>query len=48
MKFLKQLSETPGVPGREERVRELILRETKGLWDETRTDAIGNGICCTY
>ena len=45
MKFLKQLSETPGVPGREERVRELILRETKGLWDETRTDAIGNLIC---
>jgi endoglucanase len=45
MKLLKKLTETPGVPGREERVRELIERETKGLFDETRVDAIGNLIC---
>lgn len=45
MEFLKQLSEMPGVPGREERVRDLILSQTEGLWDETRTDAIGNLIC---
>jgi endoglucanase len=42
MKFLKQLTETAGVPGREERVRELIRQETKGLWDELSEDAMGN------
>lgn len=45
MQFLKRLSEMPGVPGREERVRDLILEETKGLFDETRTDDMGNLIC---
>lgn len=45
MKFLKQLSEIAGVPGREERVRDLILRETRGLWDETRIDPMGTLIC---
>ena len=43
--FLRQLTETPGIPGREERIRDLILAETKGLWDETRVDAMGNLIC---
>jgi tetrahedral aminopeptidase len=43
--FLKRLTETPGVPGREERVRDLILAETAGLWDETAVDAMGNLIC---
>ncbi len=43
--FLKQLNETPGIPGREERVRELILVQTEGLWDETRVDPMGNLIC---
>jgi len=45
MRFLKKLTETPGVPGREERVRALIQRETKGLFDESRVDAMGNLIC---
>ena len=45
MKLLKRLTETPGVPGREERIRDVILAETKGLWDETRVDAMGNLIC---
>lgn len=45
MKFLKQLTETPGVPGREERVRELIRKETRDLFDESRVDAMGNLIC---
>src|SRR3954463_8898257 len=40
--FLKALSEAPGVPGREERVREIILRETKGLFDDVATDPMGN------
>ncbi len=43
--LLKSLTETPGVSGREERVRELITRETEDLFDETRTDAMGNLIC---
>src|SRR5262245_12470366 len=41
MQFLKKLIETPGVPGREERVRDLIVQETKGLFDETRIDGMG-------
>lgn len=43
--LLKRLCETPGVPGREERVRALIEREIKGLFDEVRTDNMGNLIC---
>lgn len=43
--FLRRLCETPGVSGREERVRELILTETRDLWDETRIDNMGNLIC---
>ncbi len=43
--LLKRLCETPGVPGREERVRALIEKEVKGLFDEVRTDAMGSLIC---
>jgi len=43
--LLKRLTETPGVPGREERVRELILAESGDLWDETTVDPLGNLIC---
>ncbi len=43
--LLKRLCETPGVPGREERVRALIEKEVKGLFDEARTDAMGSLIC---
>ncbi|MCH7471401.1 M20/M25/M40 family metallo-hydrolase [bacterium] len=46
MKFLKALTETLGVPGREERVRELIRKHTRGWWDELHEDAIGNLIGC--
>lgn len=45
MQFLKKLTETPGVPGREERVRAVIEAEIKGLFDEQRLDAVGNLIC---
>lgn len=45
MDLLKRLTETPGVPGREERVRALIEKETRGLFSDTRTDAMGNLIC---
>ncbi len=43
--LLKRLCETPGVPGREERVRALIEREIKGLFDSVKTDAMGSLIC---
>ncbi|MEO1240174.1 MAG: M20/M25/M40 family metallo-hydrolase [Pseudomonadota bacterium] len=40
--LLKRLCETPGVPGHEDRVRDLILSEIKGLFDEVTTDAMGS------
>lgn len=43
--LLKRLCETPGVPGHEERVRDLILSEIDGLFDEVRTDAMGSLLC---
>lgn len=42
IQFLKELTETPGVPGREERVRKLIRTHTEGWWDELSEDAMGN------
>lgn len=44
-KLLKQLCETPGIPGREERVRKLIQNEIKGLFDKVTTDPMGSLIC---
>jgi tetrahedral aminopeptidase len=46
--LLKQLCETPGVPGREERVRAFIENEIAGLFDEVRTDAMGSLICTRH
>jgi len=43
--LLKRLCETPGIPGREERVRTLIEREASDLFDEMRTDSMGSLIC---
>jgi putative aminopeptidase FrvX len=40
--LLKELSETPGVPGREERLRAVVRRELKGLVDDIRVDVMGN------
>ncbi|MCK6475063.1 MAG: M20/M25/M40 family metallo-hydrolase [Planctomycetes bacterium] len=42
MEFLKTLTEVAGVPGREERVREVIKKEAKDLFDEWREDPMGN------
>ncbi len=40
--LLKRLSEAAGVPGREERIRELISAELEGVADGLETDALGN------
>ncbi len=42
MKMLESLVTTPGVPGREERIRKLIQSQVKGRVDELRTDVMGN------
>ena len=43
--LLRRLCETPGVPGHEERVRDLALSETKGLFDTVETDVMGSLHC---
>ena len=43
--LLKDLCETPGVPGREHRVRDLITSEIEGLFDHVETDAMGSLLC---
>lgn len=45
MKLLEDLTQTPAIPGREHRMRDLILERTKELFDETRTDTLGSLIC---
>ena len=40
--FLKSLSEAPGVPGREERVRAILEKECRGLFDSVTTDPMGS------
>ena len=42
--LLKEICETPGAPGREERVRKLVLREIEQLTDSFEIDNIGNVI----
>jgi putative aminopeptidase FrvX len=43
-RLLKRLIETPGVPGREEKQREIAREELGSLADEVRTDALGSVI----
>lgn len=45
MKLLEKLVTTPGIPGREHRLRELIRKESKDLFDSVDEDAMGNLIC---
>lgn len=42
MKLLERLTTTPGVPGREYRIRELIRKETKDLFDKVHVDNLGS------
>lgn len=44
MELLKRLSETPGISGREERIRAVVKKELEGLADEVRVDVLGNVI----
>lgn len=44
VELLKEICETPGVPGFEQRIREVVLREITPLADEVRTDRMGNVI----
>jgi endoglucanase len=48
MELLKELCETPGIPGREERLRAVVRRELAGLVDELRVDALGNLIAVKH
>lgn len=43
--LLRHLCETPGVPGHEHRVRDLITAEIEGLFDEVNVDAMGSLLC---
>ncbi|MEZ5888760.1 MAG: M20/M25/M40 family metallo-hydrolase [Paracoccaceae bacterium] len=43
--LLKRLCETPGVPGREHRVRDLIRQEITGMFDSVETDSMGSLLC---
>ncbi len=48
MKLLESLCQTPGIPGREHRVRKLIEKNIKGLFDSVRTDNLGSLICVRH
>jgi len=42
--LLSRICETPGAPGYEKRIRDLVLKELKGLADEVSVDNMGNVI----
>ena len=42
--LLKELCEAAGAPGREERIRTIVIRELTPLCDEVSVDALGNVI----
>ena len=44
IELLKEICEVAGAPGHEQRVREIVIRETKNLVDEVRVDNMGNVI----
>lgn len=44
MKLLQELSEAAGVPGREENIRAIVMRELKGVVDSISVDTMGNVI----
>ena len=44
LKLLARICKAPGAPGFEKRIRDLVMKELKGLADEVRTDGMGNVI----
>ena len=44
IELLKEICEVAGAPGHEQRVREIVIRETENLVDEVRVDNMGNVI----
>ena len=44
LRLLRRLCETPGIPGREERIRRVIIELMRPLVDEVRVDRMGNVI----
>jgi putative aminopeptidase FrvX len=42
MQLLRELCESSGIPGREERLRPIVRRELEPLADDVRVDALGN------
>ncbi|MFW5938446.1 MAG: M42 family metallopeptidase [Halanaeroarchaeum sp.] len=46
--LLRKLTETSGVPGYEDRIRDLVRRELETATDEVRTDAMGNVVGTLY
>ncbi|MEM9020836.1 MAG: M20/M25/M40 family metallo-hydrolase [Planctomycetota bacterium] len=47
-KLLEKLCTTPGVPGREHRIRDLILKEIKPIFDDISTDPLGSIIAVKH
>jgi tetrahedral aminopeptidase len=46
--LMKRICETPGTSGFEQKIREVILRELKGLCDEVTVDAMGSVVAIKY
>ena len=46
--LLKRIAEAPGVPGREDAVRAIVLPELRALADEVRVDPLGNVIATKH
>jgi len=44
LSLLEEICQTPGAPGHEERIREVVIRELEPLVDDLRVDAMGNVI----
>ncbi|AEE51518.1 M42 family metallopeptidase [Haliscomenobacter hydrossis] len=42
VQLLKRICETPGAPGFEQRIRQLVIKEVQGLVDELSVDNMGN------
>jgi len=44
LQLLKRICETPGIPGFEQRIRQVVIKELQGLVDEISVDNMGNVI----